>query len=250
MVSTKEIARVNGWDEWNLTQSPAFTSVLRARTRCLETITDEGKLRENLSLFQSQLTTYTQDIERIRPILEPQIIEMGERARRRQEEENTRKRREAIETIYRRRKFLLSDKALPALSEFRKLPTSQLVQQSTGPLSESDLRTEPMLGMFSHDLEQWRAIAKEGLGALLGFPGWKDASKFKLHPVERLTARFRCKSCGNKEGRREADWKSYGLDFVGACAHRCDHLSQKQKNKIVFKADNFELDHKVSCVRF
>ncbi|CAL1699573.1 unnamed protein product [Somion occarium] len=226
MQRSKEIAARNGWNLWNMRQSPIFDSLFRARSRSLETITN-------------------QDIEFIRPTLESQIIEMADRAQRRQAEDNTRKRREAVEHAYARLKSMHPQQAFPALAEFRKLPTAQLVQKGTGPMSAEDLKESPLIYMLSQDLEQWRSAAKEGLSSVLGYPGWRHASSLKLHPVERMTARFKCKLCEGKKAD-EAHWKSYGLDFKAACEHRCEHLSAKQKDKAVFKADDFLPDHKAT----
>ena len=169
---------------------------------------------------------------------------MGDRAKRRKLQENNLCKQNAVKEVYKTLHHKHGDKGVPHLLDFRRFPTTQLVQNTPGNVTSTDLHREPLLSMLEQDLERWRENARESLGAILGFPGWKDASKHKLHPVNRLTARFICKSCGKKEGR-EAAWDSVGLDFKEACQHRCVNPSRKQKDKVIFTPDNFEPDPKV-----
>lgn len=80
------------------------------------------------------------------------------------------------------------------------------------------------------------------LGATLGFPKWKSASKIKLHPVDRLTARFKCTKC-DKES-----YKFYPegcLNFSAACEHVCPRLDWNKKTREHWTADQFVKDEKV-----
>lgn len=85
--------------------------------------------------------------------------------------------------------------------------------------------------------------AKNALGVILGFPpDWKSPSSKKAHPVDRLTARFRCRTCQ----RVEAKYKVFGcFDYAGAIMHMCFVTLDKGTPK-PFKAERFEQDTKAS----
>ncbi|KAI0763106.1 hypothetical protein BD413DRAFT_215713 [Trametes elegans] len=95
-------------------------------------------------------------------------------------------------------------KPLPSLPEFRSLPVVEAVEGSTTP-RDPKLSNPFVASVLKGNLEQWLDNARTALAAVLGFPGWKTMSKRKLHPVDRLTARFRCKKC-------DAAGKDTGLD--------------------------------------
>lgn len=90
------------------------------------------------------------------------------------------------------------------------------------------------------ELGGWKEKAKMELGAVLGYPNWKTASKNILHPTERITARFLCKRCVKLPIRYRDDGC---FDFAGACLHECPAEKRKTKN-LPWRADNFVKDEK------
>ncbi len=138
---------------------------------------------------------------------------------------------------------------LPTLSEFRKLPMVQRMQQKSTNASDTgialDLKQSKLLNdLIKEDLSRWREGIKNSLGALLGFPNWKSTSRTQLHPVDRPNARFLCKRCeasiGAGNGRNES------MDFAEICQHRCVPLSKKSRD--TWKVENFVPDVK-ACLK-
>ena len=83
---------------------------------------------------------------------------------------------------------------LPNLKEFRNLPVVKVFEK-TGPsrAAGSGLRDAFVESVLEENLGQWRDAARAALAGVLGVPAWRSMSKRKLHPVDRLTARFRCR---------------------------------------------------------
>ena len=52
--SIENISNDNGWDKWSMIQSSSFSSILRARNRSLEIITDKGMLSLAIVLCNAQ----------------------------------------------------------------------------------------------------------------------------------------------------------------------------------------------------
>ena len=84
--------------------------------------------------------------------------------------------------------------AIPNANEFRKLSVVKIYEKP-GVGEKRNLRDPFVASILAENLDQWRDAARAALAAVLGFPGWKNLSKRKLHPVDRLTARFRCQRC-------------------------------------------------------
>jgi hypothetical protein len=112
------------------------------------------------------------------------------------------------------------------------------------PTIAKELRQSKLIvSLIEEELVRWREDAKAALAAVIGVKSWKSASTKKLHPVDRLTARFRCKRCD--AGGHSRGWDAPSFDFSMACKHRC-----KAENggwiKGPWCAENFTLDVKVS----
>jgi hypothetical protein len=97
--------------------------------------------------------------------------------------------------------------------------------------------------LVAADLKTWMASAREKLSESLGFPKWRSASKTRLHPLDRITARFRCQGCGKVAKRYE---KERCLDFAGVCAHECPSDDKKARKPVDWSADRFIKDEKAS----
>jgi hypothetical protein len=97
--------------------------------------------------------------------------------------------------------------------------------------------------LVKDDLNKWREPVRKALAIELGFEEWKSASSKKLHPVDRLTARFRCKKCLKVAQRYKDDGS---LDFAGACGHQCPNVPKSARSKPSWSPDQFAKDDKVS----
>lgn len=172
---------------------------------------------------------------------------MVEARKRRVDEDAYRKRREEVEKHYNRIKSAGPGKILPTLAQFRQLPIIKVIQSKPDPAPNiaHDLKTGLLADLLLGDLEKWRRSSKEAFGAILGYPGWKSASKNKLHPVDRVTARFRCTRC-RKESHKY--FQDGCLDFAGACAHVCQDSSMEKRVRERWAPEQFEKDDKVSSI--
>jgi hypothetical protein len=105
-----------------------------------------------------------------------------------------RSRREEVEKHFR---FLKpSHQVFPNISQFRELPVIKLLRTRVSKKSVSTELKHPMISRwFCDDLEKWREAAKAALAGVLGCHDYTSTSKQVLHPVERITARFRCTKC-------------------------------------------------------
>lgn len=186
------------------------------------------------------------DFRLVRSTVDEEMIKMAEARKRRADEETYRNLYRELERQYNRLKSQNSkDKIIPTLAQFRQLPVIKLVQSQQTPASTDvsrDLKSGLLAGMLEGDLDKWSKTAKEAFGEMLGFPGYRSASKTKLHPVDRITARFRCKRC-RKEGWKYA--QDGCLDFPGVCAHVCHDSSMEKRTKERWNPDHFEADEKV-----
>lgn len=175
---------------------------------------------------------------------------MKETLVRRKNEKEYAKRRKDVESFYHSLKGENDTGSLPPLSEFRKLPMVQRMQYKIGQEPSNSVAKELKSShlvrvLVKEDLARWRSEAKASLGAILGFKDWKSASTNILHPVDRLTARFRCKRCDGKEGHQQ--WDDSSFDFAGACGHVCKSNNGRTA-KDGWTADRFVPDSKVSSV--
>jgi len=98
--------------------------------------------------------------------------------------------------------------------------------------------------LINNALDAWSVRSRDTMGRFLNppvRPGWHSVRKNVAHPVERVTAWFRCinlkakdsKGKGNEKGkvggrlglcedRVEGPWReAESWDFAGACRHEC-----------------------------
>lgn len=174
------------------------------------------------------------------------MIENFETRKRRKQEKAHLKRREDVAAHYDR--LRPQYKCLPTLSEFRQLPMMKVMQSKpsndvTG--IHADLQNSELVQqVLDNDLAIWLEKARTDMAVILGFPQWKSFSKKKLHPSDRLTARFKCKRC-DKAAMNCRVKNVESLDFVAACRHSCPHLKKKKLAHDRWDAEHFEPDQQV-----
>ncbi|KAI8976707.1 hypothetical protein BD414DRAFT_555115 [Trametes punicea] len=211
-----------GCTKWEILQSPTYAAQYHAKLRCCE-----AEIQDDFPTFKDAVIA--------------EVAAQKQRKLLREKEHIMQDRRREVETEYKRLKeSSQQDNVLPSLPEFRKLSVVKTVEASTS-RADPGLTDHFVALILKDNLEQWRSAARAALAAVLGFPGWKMMSKRKLHPVDRLTARFRCKRC-------DAAGKGTGLDggmgFAEACRHVCAHLSKKARGAHRWNADDFVPDRR------
>jgi hypothetical protein len=152
---------------------------------------------------------------------------------------------------------------MPSLSQFRAMPILDLLQSASAstptPTQVSrkaaktkkaaavalELKTPTLVSqLLDAELAKWRKGAEAALAVTLGVPEWKTARRNRLHPVTRLTARWKCGQCQSVGSAYKWDGC---LDYEGVCKHECTK-TRKQKTKkgaSGWKAENFVKDDKV-----
>ncbi|KAG2074869.1 hypothetical protein BDR04DRAFT_121024 [Suillus decipiens] len=225
----KALAAQEGWNEHDLLNSQFYGSLARHNNYLLEEVT----LRDFLP---------------IRPLVEAQLLKMQIHRQNQENEASYRQRRNDVEQYYNRLRS--TGTIVPSLHEFRKLSVMTTMQGSvTGSRPNSsglakDMKNSALVAeLVAADLKTWMASAREKLSELLGFPKWRSASKTKLHPLDRITARFKCQGCGKVAKRYE---KERCLDFAGVCAHECPIDDKKNKKPVDWNVDRFAKDEKAS----
>ncbi len=155
-----------------------------------------------------------------------EIVENKERGARREREHALKDRLEEVKSTWTGLKAGSDAKesptrVMPHVQEFRQLPVVKIYEKP----GVGDLKSlsDPFVtSVLAENLDQWRNSARAALAAVLGFPGWKTMSKKKLHPVDRLTSRFRCQRCDtvateNKVGFASALLRPF-MDVDDTCA--------------------------------
>ncbi|EKM58120.1 uncharacterized protein PHACADRAFT_206959 [Phanerochaete carnosa HHB-10118-sp] len=222
----RAMAAKQGWVVWDLLQTSSFGTLYRKKNKDAERI-------------------HAQEFENIETSVAADILRMVEKRKRRRDENDYRERRKDVGELYGKlKKTECKDTPLPPLTDFRKLPTVQRIQYKP-----SKAPSAAVAGEFKHshfvahlineELVQWRDNARTGLGRVLGFNASEQLSPGNLHPVDRLTARFRCKECDNKGLLR--GWDNVSFDFSGACQHRCRD-GTRERVRESWKAENFAPD--------
>ncbi|TFK49102.1 hypothetical protein OE88DRAFT_465427 [Heliocybe sulcata] len=236
IAKTKEIRKSNdllgrcfagngGWDWAIMNATQTFSVFLRAHNNSLQRITNG-------------------DFEIIRDQVDLEITNLTRRRRRKQEEKSYAQNRARVALHYQRMKSAGVQQPMPSLLEFHRLPVIKALESSAPqePTVDEQLKDEAFLkDTLEKDLQKWRERARARLAAVLGFPDWNTTSNIKLHPVDRLTARFVCKLCRKVAKKYE---ELGNLDFAGACAHMCPHLDKRQRAKYVWKPEQFAPDEK------
>ncbi|KAL0572100.1 hypothetical protein V5O48_009853, partial [Marasmius crinis-equi] len=221
----RRIAKAHGLEYWDLVATPSYGEVHRAKNRSIEKIGDiDYNVRED--------------------IINTQLLKIKEQRARRTHEEKYRNARNSVQKHYNRLRAGRQEMPLPTLDIFRELPIVVQFQKNAQPNLnlESELQSSIITSMLHTQLEEWRTKAKDHLGTLLGVPvGWKSASTNKLHPAQRVTARFRCGRCTRVEMRYLEDGC---LDLAGVCAHVCESPNKKN-HRPQWKVENFVTDEKI-----
>ncbi|KAG1794196.1 uncharacterized protein HD556DRAFT_1371547 [Suillus plorans] len=225
----KALAAQEGWDGHDLLDSQSYGSLHRHKNHVLEEVT----LRDFLPM---------------KPLIEAQLLKMQTHRQNQENEASYRQRRDDVKQYYNRLRS--AGTVVPSLYEFRKLSVMTTMQGSvTGPRPNSsglakDMKNSALVAeLVAADLKTWMASAREKLSELLGFPKWRSASKTKLHPLDRITARFMCQGCGKVAKRYE---KERCLDFAGVCAHECPSNNKTDRKQVDWSVDRFVKDDEAS----
>ncbi|KAK0435136.1 hypothetical protein EV421DRAFT_1836777 [Armillaria borealis] len=218
----RTLATKVGYNYWDLMQAPSYARLHRGKNTTLERVTDF-------------------DYKMIHETVEAEILKVTEARKRSKHEADYKQSRELVEKHYERLRCKKVDIPLPPLASFRKIPIIHTIQ-TTPPSSEFDvakqLQTTLVAMLLKSELSAWRNQAKVALGATLGFANWKSASSKRLHPVDRINTRFRCKKCAHIENKYKEDGC---FDFFGVCSHQC---SKKLRGKQEWDVTRFVKDDK------
>ena len=139
------------------------------------------------------------DFDKVKDRVKEEMAENKEREARREREHALQNRLEEVKSTWTGLRAQSDAKEppelpIPPIQEFRQLPVVKIYEKP-GPSDSRSLTDSFATSVLAENLDQWRNSARAALAGVLGFPGWKAMSKKKLHPVDRLTARFRCKRC-------------------------------------------------------
>ncbi|KAG7092723.1 hypothetical protein E1B28_009052 [Marasmius oreades] len=219
----KSLAKRHGIDYWDLISTPSYGEVYRAKNKALEKITDfdYGVRREAINA---------------------QLLKIKEQRARRTHEDNYRKARGSVAKHYNRLRFGKQETPLPTLERFRELPIiTQLQKNARSDLDlDAELQSPLISSLLNTQLEEWRTKTMDHLGTLVGQPaGWKSASTQVLHPVQRVTARFKCGRCKRLEMSYQED---ECFDLAGVCAHQCK--PEKKDRVLHWNVEKFTTDEK------
>ncbi|KZT25744.1 hypothetical protein NEOLEDRAFT_337248 [Neolentinus lepideus HHB14362 ss-1] len=224
-ITGRSLAVREGWEWADMKATQTFSTFLRAHNNSLQQF-------------------IIRDFDFIRDRVDVEIGNLVKRRRRQQEEKSYAQNRAHVALHYQRMLSSGAHQPMPSLTEFHRLSVIKALESSASHASTLDeqLKSTALLkDMLEKDLDKWREKARTRLAAVLGFADWKTVSTRKLHPVDRLTARFVCTLC-QKVAKKHQEFGD--LDFAGACAHKCPHLDKKQRAKYVWKAEQFAPDEK------
>ncbi|KAI0676457.1 hypothetical protein C8Q78DRAFT_997613 [Trametes maxima] len=210
-----------GCTRWQILQSPTYSTLHYAKMRCWERWDED-------------------EFDTIKDMVTTEIASQKEKKTAREIELALREKRSGVEAQHTQLKRSNPDLVLPSLAEFRKLSVVKTVEASASK-KDPDLKHPFVASILKDNLDQWRDAARAGLASVLGFPGWRTTSKRKLHPVDRLTARFRCKKC---HAPSKETSKDVGMDLIRVCEHVCATSNKKVRGTQRWNADNFVPDQR------
>ena len=176
------------------------------------------------------------------------LVKLSENRKRKGHEAAYQRNRYGVEQHYNRLRSQRPSIILPPLAAFRELPIIAILQASPTTAEISQVfhvlqTTRWARDQLDVEITKWVETAKTQLGAILGYPNWKMASKIILHPCDRVTAWFRCKNCPRLALKNRTEGC---LDFAGACVHECVGMSKARKrHKKAWDPDQFIKDEKV-----
>ncbi|KAJ3905299.1 hypothetical protein F5879DRAFT_752754 [Lentinula edodes] len=222
---SKGLATREGLNFWDMMNTPTYSLLMK---------------QKNASLEEIQYLDY----KTLEAAIAAELVKVVESRSRRAHEAGYSTCRRAVEKHYNRLRALKQETPLPSLPSFRGLPTIRQIQQSVGQSEkevDTSLQSQAIQTLVHSEIAKFHLEAKNSLAAILGFQNWKSPSSRKLHPVDRLTARFQCRTCH----RVEAKYKDFGsLDYAGAIMHSCSVTLDKSIPQRPFKAARFEKDTK------
>ncbi|KAF8637838.1 hypothetical protein AX17_002467 [Amanita inopinata Kibby_2008] len=215
-----DIAMSKGYLFRDLMESTSYGLMLRIRTKCLENIT-------------------MRDFDAIASKVDAELALIAEKRRRSQREASYRNVRMAIETHYLRFRAGVPKSILPPFSTFRRLPTFAslltLADADTSKSIEDMLKTDRVKNIIKSELTKWENDARKEMAAVLGYPDWSRTNETELHPVDRLTACFRCKACSERNNRQDPGC----LNFAKACMHQCPSAQESKRGSGPWSASSF-----------
>ena len=188
------------------------------------------------------------DLVPLRLLAEEEMDTNLEKRERRESENAYYKRRFDVAEYYKSLNVVKrGDDIFPPLFEFRKI-TIVHVLQSEGPGKGEDIyghlnKNALVAKLVQSGLTQWTEETKASFAALLGHPGWKKTNTRKLHPVERLNARFLCKRCNARVVHNR--WHCKGMSLAEVCNHQCLGLNKNERTKSAWRVDQFCVDERV-----
>ncbi|KAI0822999.1 hypothetical protein BC628DRAFT_1456205 [Trametes gibbosa] len=203
--------------KWEILQSETYAIIYHAKLRCYEKWLQPE--------FDAMKDTVLAEVETNR-----------QRKKTREHDLELNGKRTHVDKEYARLRHEDPKAVMPSLPEFRHLSVVKTIVES--PSAKNARLGDPLVASILQDqLKQWADAARAALAAILGFSGWRTMSKKKLHPVVRLTARFRCKRC-DAAGKDTG----IGLDFARACEHICSSTNKKTHKKRRWDPGNFIAD--------
>ncbi|KAF9018030.1 hypothetical protein BDZ89DRAFT_362078 [Hymenopellis radicata] len=220
----KAFAEKNGYVYWDLINSPSYGAIHNRKNKTLESITP------------LDMTVWADRID-------ADIVKIKEQRQRRQYEMDHAKAYSVVEQHYnglRSKREMLPVPTFPTFRKFRFIKSILTTPPSPAFNPSKQLKTPLAQTLIANELAAWRTDAKEKLGEVLGHTTWKAASKSRLHPAERVDARFKCQQCNHFEPRYRDDGC---FDFIGACSHQCRKVDGTLKNQ-EWSAERFVKDAK------
>ncbi|KAE9407883.1 hypothetical protein BT96DRAFT_932925 [Gymnopus androsaceus JB14] len=186
---SKELATTEGLNFWDMMNTPTYSILFKRKNKSLEKIE-----QPDYNLRRADIAT--------------DLLKVTEHRTRRAHEIGYSHCRRGVEKHYNRLRALQQESPLPCLPTFRALPTIHQLQNSTSQSPkelDTSLQSKPIQTLVRSELVKFHVEAKNALGVILGFPpDWKSPSSKKAHPVDRLTARFRCRTCQRVEAKYKA----------------------------------------------
>ncbi|TDL28712.1 hypothetical protein BD410DRAFT_760244 [Rickenella mellea] len=227
---SSQIAQNEGWSFRDLLNTPSYSAFNR---------------QKNLAMEQFAL----KDFNVIRPLVELDLARMHERRQRSAEEQAVREKNMAVANHYQRLKSTKEIGIMPIYPIFRTQPIIKVLRdRKTGTaldITKELTRTPVVKEVLQNELKDWSQNAKIKLSEVLGYANYRSTSDNKLHPVDRLTARFQCTKC-MKVGKKRTIEQT--LDFQAVCGHQCPNLSKRERSKYQWQADQFSPDTKAITV--
>ncbi|KAI0090347.1 hypothetical protein BDY19DRAFT_939752 [Irpex rosettiformis] len=218
-----KIASSLGQKPGDLHHCPSCALLYRSKTSSLETLTNE-------------------DFLRIQPLVNRELDALYTERERRITVKNVEDQQEAVLELYERLKSRPAA-IVPPLKTFRKLPVvRRMAGSSTSSDISNEIRDSTLIARLAEgDVQNWVKDAKDALTTVLGFAPLNESHPTSLAPVNRLTARFRCKKCDSKQSSWPSD---RSLSFAEACAHQCMHTRNRPSGQKVWNAEQFVPDYK------